>query len=86
MAAGPGTFFDYSAFELDITEHVLYGDEGLNVILVKTTCEVPEGWWGEGAGIYRDVWLKVLPGVHVAKDGCFVRSQIIESGEGKTSY
>ena len=76
-------FSGYSAFELDITEHVLYGDEGLNVILVKTTCEVPEGWWGEGAGIYRDVWLKVLPGVHVAKDGCFVRSQIIESGEAK---
>ncbi len=76
-------FSGYSAFELDITEHVLYGDEGLNVILVKTTCEAPEGWWGEGAGIYRDVWLKVLPGLHVAKDGCFVRTQITEAEDAR---
>lgn len=67
-------FSGYSAFEMDITEHVLYGDEGVNVVLVRTNCEVAEGWWGEGAGIYRDVWLKVLPGLHVARNGCLIRT------------
>ncbi len=68
-------FSGYSAFELDVTEYALYGEEGKNVLLVETDCRTPEGWWGEGAGIYRDVWLKILPPVHLEKDGCFVRTK-----------
>lgn len=71
-------FSGYSSFEMDITEHVLYGKEGVNAVLVKTTCNVQEGWWGEGAGIYRDVWLKILPMLHVADNGCFVRTKQLE--------
>lgn len=71
-------FSGYSSFELDVTEHLLYGEEGINVVLVRTHCEVSEGWWGEGAGIYRDVWMKVLPLLHVTRNGCFVRIQKLE--------
>lgn len=61
----------YSSFAVDITEYAHYGDEGINVILVRTNAGYPEGWWGEGAGIYRDVWLCCVPEVHAAKDGLF---------------
>lgn len=76
-------FSGYSAFELDVTEYALYGEEGSNVVLVQTDCETAEGWWGEGAGIYRDVWLKVLAPVHLEKDGCFVRTKRLTKKEAE---
>ena len=33
-----------------------------------------EGWWYEGGGIYRHVWLNVAAPVHVAPEGLFVRA------------
>lgn len=76
-------FSGYSTFEIDVTEYVLYGKEGSNVVLVRTDCEAEEGWWGEGAGIYRDVWLKVLAPVHLEKDGCFVRTKLLTKKEAE---
>lgn len=47
-----------------------------NVIAVYVDPRQNEGWWYEGGGIYRHVWLNVLPNpVHVAPEGIFVASK-----------
>ena len=67
----------YTGFAYDITEYLFYGDEGKNVILVKTDSACKEGWWAEGAGIYRDVWLYTLDPVHVKRHGVFIHTKDI---------
>ena len=46
----------YNSFYMDITPYLLYGNE-INTIAVHITNDDLEGWWYEGAGIYRNVWL-----------------------------
>ena len=43
----------------DITDYVDYGAE--NVISVRCDASLEEGWYYEGAGIYRNVWLTSAP-------------------------
>ncbi len=45
----------YTPFRYDITDQLNYGDE--NVVAVRVDATQYEGWWYEGAGIYRHVWL-----------------------------
>lgn len=35
-----------------------------------------EGWWYEGGGIYRHVWLNAADRLHVVPDGVYVRSTV----------
>ncbi len=49
-------FCGYTSFQVDITEFVDYGDM-LNQVSVYVDTSDFEGWWYEGAGIYRHVWL-----------------------------
>ena len=53
-------FCGYTSFWCDISEVLHVGDR-LNVISVYVDCSEPEGWFYEGGGIYRHVWL--LPSV-----------------------
>jgi len=63
----------YYPFREDITDVVHYG--GKNTIAVLVDATKVEGWFYEGAGIYRHVWLdKTLP-VAIAPDGIFVQSK-----------
>lgn len=48
-------FTGYTPFEVDITDVVRYGEE--NVLAVYVEVSEHEGWWYEGAGIYRHVYL-----------------------------
>jgi len=49
-------FCGYTSFEVDITDAVLF--DGLdNVVAVQTDPTDVEGWWYEGGGLYRHVWL-----------------------------
>jgi beta-galactosidase len=64
----------YLSFEADVTEHVSYG--GKNVLAVRVDATQEEGWYYEGAGIYRHVWLQKTSPVHVAYDGTFVTSTV----------
>jgi len=57
----------YLDFQYDITDYINYGAE--NVICVKADASLEEGWFYEGAGIYRDVWLVKTSPLHIAKDG-----------------
>ena len=54
--------YGYSAFEHDITEALKDGD---NEILVKVVHQSPNSRWYSGAGIYRNVWLKLRDRSHI---------------------
>ena len=60
----------YDTFREDITSVVNFG--GRNVIAVRVDASKFEGWFYEGAGIYRHVWLEKTAPVAVAPDGIFV--------------
>jgi len=64
----------YYPFREDITDIVKFG--GKNVIAVKVDASKFEGWFYEGAGIYRHVWLDKTTPVAIAPDGVFVYSQL----------
>ncbi len=64
----------YSSFQYDITDYLNYGSD--NVIAVRVDVTMEEGWFYEGAGIYRHVWLTKTPPLHVAQYGTFVFSEI----------
>ncbi|QHM32634.1 Beta-galactosidase BoGH2A (plasmid) [Lactiplantibacillus plantarum] len=74
----------YSDFSFDITEIVKYHEEGINVVLVKTDTTVgSEGWWYEGAGIYKDVYLEFLPRIRIDAPETFVETDSIENGQAR---
>lgn len=45
----------YVPFEVDISDYVKFGAD--NVLAVYTYFDDNEGWWYQGGGIYRHVWL-----------------------------
>jgi beta-galactosidase len=63
----------YYPFRADITDIAHFG--GKNVVTVKVDASKFEGWFYEGAGIYRHVWLDKTAPVAIAPDGIFVYSQ-----------
>ncbi len=64
----------YIGFRHDIAPYVHYGAK--NELSVFVDPRQSEGWWYEGAGIYRHVWLDVTDPVHVAPNGTFVSSEM----------
>jgi beta-galactosidase len=64
----------YNSFEYDITDLVNYGGE--NTIAVRVDATMEEGWFYEGAGIYRHVWLNKTNPVHVKTNGTFVNTTL----------
>jgi beta-galactosidase len=64
-------FCGYTPFTIDISDVVSFGDQ-LNVVAVRVDATPIEGWWYEGAGIYRHVRLISSARIRVAADGVFV--------------
>jgi beta-galactosidase len=62
----------YSSIYIDISAIARYGDD-VNVIAVRVDAEAMEGWWYEGAGIYRHTWLVKRPQLHLATNGVFAQ-------------
>ncbi len=60
----------YSEFGYDITDYVRYGQK--NVLVVRVDVSQYEGWFYEGAGIYRHTWLIKTRPVHIPEYGVFV--------------
>jgi len=60
----------YAPISFDVTTNVIAG--GTNVLVVRVDATRTEGWWYEGAGIYRHVWLEKTDPVHVGHWGTFV--------------
>jgi len=60
----------YNSIYIDITPIAKFGSE-LNVISVRVDANAMEGWWYEGAGIYRHTWLVKRSPLHIVTDGVF---------------
>ncbi len=64
----------YVGVNYDVTDFINYHKE--NVLVVRVDATQYEGWFYEGAGIYRHVWLKKYPNAHIATDGVFAYAAI----------
>ncbi|HUB26708.1 MAG TPA: beta-galactosidase GalA [Tepidisphaeraceae bacterium] len=64
----------YSSFYYDISSVANFG--GDNELVVRVDATRTEGWFYEGAGIYRHVWLVKNDPVHVAHWGTYVTSNV----------
>ncbi|MCB0443674.1 MAG: glycoside hydrolase family 2, partial [Flavobacterium sp.] len=67
-------FSGYVGNTYNITDYINF--DGDNVLVVRVDATQSEGWFYEGAGIYRHVWLNVRNKVHIPTDGLFVHSEI----------
>lgn len=64
----------YNSFDYDISDVLNYG--GDNIVAVRVDATMEEGWFYEGAGIYRHVWLTKTNPVHVVSNGSFITSEV----------
>ncbi len=64
----------YAPFSFDVTDWATFG--GKNVLVVRADATLGEGWFYEGVGIYRHVWLTKTNPVHVAHWGTYVRAEV----------
>jgi beta-galactosidase len=79
----------YAPLALDLTDFANFGSgtapagarpgaeaPGLNVLVVRVDASLDEGWFYEGAGIYRHAWLTKTAPVHIARWGNYVRAEV----------
>jgi beta-galactosidase len=71
----------YTPSYYDLTDVLRYGTEGKNIILVRVDGRESEGWWYEGCGIYRHVWLTKTDRLHVARFGTYITTPSVSEAE-----
>jgi beta-galactosidase len=64
----------YTGVAYDVTDYLRYDRD--NVVTVRVNATQYEGWFYEGAGIYRNVWLNSYDDMHVADHGVFVYTEV----------
>jgi beta-galactosidase len=64
----------YAPFRFDLTDYLAYG--AINYIVVRVDASFGDGWFYEGAGIYRHVWLTKTDAVHLGRWESTVRSTL----------
>ncbi len=68
----------YAPFRFDITDFLAVGAK--NYIVARVDASFGDGWFYEGAGIYRHVWLTKTDPLHLAKWESTVRPAVTGSG------
>lgn len=58
----------------DLSDYLRYGSD--NVLAVRVDASLEEGWYYEGAGIYRHVWLTKSAPTHLVDDGTWARTEL----------
>ena len=75
-----GRFSGYGGSAYDITDFVRFNAK--NTVVVRVDASQYEGWFYEGAGIYRHAWLNTCDNVHIAAEGgVFVHTAIPAAGQ-----
>ena len=64
----------YAPFRFDLTDFLAYGAK--NYIVLRVDASFGDGWFYEGAGIYRHVWLTKTDAVHLGKWDSVVRATV----------
>ena len=73
----------YMGVTYDITDYITFGET--NYLVVRADATQYEGWFYEGAGIYRHVWLEQFNNLHFNNDGgVFVYTEL--SDESATVF
>lgn len=67
----------YIGFRYDVSDVANIG--GANVLAVEVDANQPDGWWYDGGGIYRHVWLNVAEKVHVQPWGVYIPAEVVGS-------
>lgn len=67
-------FSGYVGNAYDVSDYINF--EGDNVIVVRVDATQYEGWFYEGAGIYRHAWLNITDKIFIPNDGIFVYSEL----------
>jgi beta-galactosidase len=62
----------YAPFRFDLTDFLHYG--GKNYVVVRMDASFGDGWFYEGAGIYRHVWLTKTEALHLGHWESYVRT------------
>ena len=73
----------YATQVYDISEYLNYGAE--NLVCVRADATLEEGWFYEGAGIYRHVWLNKSAQMHVAPFGTFIHADFPDTNTFDTA-
>ena len=69
----------YTGFRFDITDYLKFG--GKNTLSVRVDAGKYEGWFYEGAGIYRHVWMEKTNPLHITPLGL----KVVADGAGKVT-
>lgn len=64
-------FNGYLGFEHDVSDYICFDQDNLIVVKYDNTTKGTSRWY-TGAGIYRDVWLKIVDPLHVPLYGTYV--------------
>ncbi len=70
----------YAPFYFDLSDFLNYG--GKNYLVVRMDASFGDGWFYEGAGIYRHVWLTKTDALHLGRWESYVRSAEQTRGNG----
>ena len=83
----------YAPFHFDITDFLALGAK--NCIVARVDASFGDGWFYEGAGIYRHVWLTKTDAVHLGKFESYARANaansnielgtVVENSSGKAA-
>lgn len=76
-------FCGYNSFEVNISD---VAEEGENTLAVYVETHDHEGWWYEGGGIYRHVWLCKTEKVAVDLWGVYVRPEKLDQDKWKVRF
>lgn len=74
----------YLSRSYNISDYLNYG--GDNVITVRADASLEEGWYYEGGGIYRHVWLTKTNTVHVAPFGTAIETMLESNNQKATVH
>lgn len=74
-------FCGYVPFEVDITDYAVFGENNVIAIYIDTSSH--EGWWYDGGGIFRNVWLQKTDLVSVDTYGVYVAPEKVSDTEWK---
>jgi beta-galactosidase len=64
----------YVPFRFDLSDFLVYG--GKNFVVIRVDASFGDGWFYEGAGVYRHVWLTKTDPLHLSRWESYVRTEI----------
>lgn len=71
-------FCGYTGWSVDLTPLARFGEEP-NCVAIRVDADQMEGWWYEGAGLYRHTWLVKRDPIHFATDGVYADPERLDA-------